>query len=265
MLSLEEEQQYIQYAQSGDPNAIAYLVHVHLRGAAKAARRYAMRGGQMADLLQEAKIGLMSALRKFEPERGYRFYTYASWYLKQTINDFLFQDAQSSVRFPMTPRYKKFFNNSARYRQLLDINWQAGIATISKELELSEAKTEELVFQFNSFHAMSLSTPLGSDDDGSLTIQDTLIDPAPMLDDQTEDHTLQLQRRAAFYSVFDDLDFRTRDILYHRALADPPEPLHVLAERHQISRERVRQIEVKALEKMRKALKHWEFRHLHAA
>ena len=150
MLAPEQEVELIARAQAGDQDAAAYILHTHLRIAARTAMRYARQGGNLSDLLQEVKIGLLIALEKFEPERGWRFATYSSWYVRQRVNDFVYTDSQTAVRFPTTRTLKQFFFNRARYAALLETapTRDDAIAEIAKDLSVTPAKVEDILLHF---------------------------------------------------------------------------------------------------------------------
>lgn len=250
VLSAEEEYMLtMRFRQHGDLQAAKQLISSHLRLAAKIAFSYRYYGLPLEDLVSEANIGLMQAVKKFEPEKGTRLSTYAIWWIKAAINEFILK-SWSLVRIGTVAAQKKLFYNLRRIKAKLgfydDTDLQDdAVKQIAKELDVPEADVVEMNQRLSG--DVSLNTPVY--DDGYAEKQDFL-----RANDNIEDELAEKQekneRLVLLSKALLSLNERERLIIEARRLKEEPETLESLGERLGISRERVRQIETRAFEKM---------------
>lgn len=251
----EERDLARQWRDEGDRQALQQLVNSHLRLVARMAMDNRGYGLPVAELICEGNIGLMQAVLKFDPERGFRFSTYARWWIRAAIQEYILR-SWSLVRVGTTGAQKKLFFNLRKLKgqlQLLeegDLDPKA-VATIAEELGVAENAVIDMNGRLSG-HDQSLNATVGEDDS---ELQDFLIEGE---EDQEAGlgarEELRL-RRASLRAAMRELDAREHRILIERRLRDDPLTLEVLSQRYSISRERVRQIEVRALEKVRKAMR----------
>lgn len=250
VLSAEEEYMLtMRFRQHGDLQAAKQLISSHLRLAAKIAFSYRYYGLPLEDLVSEANIGLMQAVKKFEPEKGTRLSTYAIWWIKAAINEFILK-SWSLVRIGTVAAQKKLFYNLRRIKAKLgfydDTDLQDdAVKQIAKELDVPESDVVEMNQRLSG--DVSLNTPVY--DDGYAEKQDFL-----RSNDNIEDELAEKQekneRLVLLSKALLSLNERERLIIEARRLKEEPETLESLGERLGISRERVRQIETRAFEKM---------------
>lgn len=250
VLSAEEEYMLtMRFRQHGDLQAAKQLISSHLRLAAKIAFSYRYYGLPLEDLVSEANIGLMQAVKKFEPEKGTRLSTYAIWWIKAAINEFILK-SWSLVRIGTVAAQKKLFYNLRRIKAKLgfydDTDLQDdAVKQIAKELDVPEADVVEMNQRLSG--DVSLNTPVY--DDGYAEKQDFL-----RANDNIEDELAEKQEKNERLVLLSKallmLNERERLIIEARRLKEEPETLESLGERLGISRERVRQIETRAFEKM---------------
>ena len=250
VLSAEEEYMLtMRFRQHGDLQAAKQLISSHLRLAAKIAFSYRYYGLPLEDLVSEANIGLMQAVKKFEPEKGTRLSTYAIWWIKAAINEFILK-SWSLVRIGTVAAQKKLFYNLRRIKAKLgfydDTDLQDdAVKQIAKELDVPESDVVEMNQRLSG--DVSLNTPVY--DDGYAEKQDFL-----RANDNIEDELAEKQekneRLVLLSKALLSLNERERLIIEARRLKEEPETLESLGERLGISRERVHQIETRAFEKM---------------
>ena len=250
VLSAEEEYMLtMRFRQHGDLQAAKQLISSHLRLAAKIAFSYRYYGLPLEDLVSEANIGLMQAVKKFEPEKGTRLSTYAIWWIKAAINEFILK-SWSLVRIGTVAAQKKLFYNLRRIKAKLgfydDTDLQDdAVKQIAQELDVPESDVVEMNQRLSG--DVSLNTPVY--DDGYAEKQDFL-----RSNDNIEDELAEKQekneRLVLLSKALLALNDRERLIIEARRLKEEPETLESLGERLGISRERVRQIETRAFEKM---------------
>ncbi|MCW3835587.1 RNA polymerase sigma factor RpoH [Sphingomonas canadensis] len=256
---LAPEQEYMlakRFQEHGDPEAAAQLVTSHLRLVAKIAMGYRGYGLPISELISEGNIGLMQGVKKFEPDRGFRLATYAMWWIRASIQEFILR-SWSLVKMGTTAAQKKLFFNLRRMKAKLDA-FEDGdlrpedVAKIATDLGV----TEEEVTSMNRRMAMggdtSLNVPLREDGEGQW--QDWLQDEGPLQDEAVAEAQEADVRHAMLVEAMDDLNERERHILTERRLTDDPKTLEELSQVYGVSRERVRQIEVRAFEKLQKAM-----------
>jgi len=238
-----------------DPEAAKRLVGSHQRLVIKIAGQYRGYGLPLADLISEGNIGLMQAVDKFDPNRGFRLSTYAMWWVRAAVSDYVLRSS-SLVRTVTNEHRKKLFFNLRRLKaKVQPLNDGAllpsGVTVIAKELGVPES---EIVLMDRHLGApdLSLNAPVGGESE--LSWQDLLVDDSP---DQETDliRADELHRRhALLVEAMAELSERERHILTERRLKDDPPNLGELGEHYGISRERVRQIEARAFEKIKAAM-----------
>lgn len=252
ILTSDEEYMLAQrFKESGDVDAAHALVTSHLRLVAKIAMGYKGYGLPVADLISEGNVGLMKAVKKFEPERGFRLATYAMWWIKASVTEYILQ-SWSMVRLGTMAAQKKLFFSLRRTKNKLEIMDNGELtpqqaAAIAKE---TNATTDE-VMQLNRRLAsrdMSLNAPLSIDEGGEF--QDLLEDDRATPERQVSDNQLDSLRNEVVGEALETLGERDRDIFVRRHLTDEPPTLEALGEEYGISRERVRQLEARAFKKV---------------
>ena len=257
ILSPEEEYMLAKrWREHGDTEAAAKLVNSHLRLVAKIAMGYRGYGLPLAELISEGNIGLMQGVKKFEPERGFRLATYAMWWIRASIQEFILR-SWSLVKMGTTAAQKKLFFNLRRMKNRIEA-FEDGdmkpedVTKIATDLGVSE----EDVVSMNRRMAMggdtSLNVPLRDDSEGSW--QDFLVDSEPLQDERVADAEETRIRHDLLVEAMESLNDREKHILTERRLTDEPKTLEELSQVYDVSRERIRQIEVRAFEKLQKAL-----------
>ena len=256
---LAPEQEYMlakRFQEHGDPEAAAQLVTSHLRLVAKIAMGYRGYGLPVSELISEGNIGLMQGVKKFEPDRGFRLATYAMWWIRASIQEFILR-SWSLVKMGTTASQKKLFFNLRRMKARLDA-FEDGdlkpedLTKIATDLGVSEAD----VVSMNRRMAMGGDTSLNVSmrEDGEGQWQDWLQDDSPLQDQIVADAQEAEVRHDMLVSAMDSLNDREKHILTERRLTDDPKTLEELSQVYGVSRERVRQIEVRAFEKLQKAM-----------
>jgi len=256
---LTPEQEYMlakRFQEHGDNEAAAQLVTSHLRLVAKIAMGYRGYGLPVSELISEGNIGLMQGVKKFDPERGFRLATYAMWWIRASIQEFILR-SWSLVKMGTTAAQKKLFFNLRRMKNNLEA-FEDGdlspenVAKIATDLGV----TEDEVVSMNRRMAMggdtSLNVPMGEDGDSQW--QDLLGDEEPLQDERVAEAEERSVRHDLLNEALDTLNERERHILTERRLTDAPKTLEDLSQVYDVSRERVRQIEVRAFEKLQKAM-----------
>lgn len=250
VLSAEEEYMLAnRFRDHGDLTAAKKLISAHLRLAAKIAFSYRFYGLPLEDLISEANIGLMQAVKRFEPDKGNRLSTYAVWWIKAAVNEFILK-SWSLVRIGTIAAQKRLFYNLRKIKARLGLYGDSSldadsIKEISQDLNVSEEDVTAMDMRLNG--DVSLNTPVF--DDGYAERQDFLTDETNIEDDlaDRQESNIRLQLLA---QAMNKLNERERIIVQARRLSENPDTLDALGERLGISRERVRQIENRAIEKM---------------
>jgi RNA polymerase sigma-32 factor len=256
---LEQDQEYMlakSWREHDDVEAAHQLVTSHLRLVAKIAMGYRGYGLPLSELISEGNVGMMQAVKRFDPERGFRLATYAMWWIRAAIQEYILH-SWSLVKMGTTAAQKKLFFNLRRLKGQMQAIEEGDlqpeqVAKIAETL----AVPEDDVVQMNRRLAApdhSLNAPLRIDGDGEW--QDWLVD-------DTEDQEVLLaeseelgKRRVLLTNAMKTLNERERHILQERRLQENPTTLEELSQVYGISRERVRQIEVRAFEKLQKAIR----------
>src|ERR1700691_4137820 len=239
-----------------DPEAARRLVTSHLRLVAKIAMGYRGYGLPVSEIVSEGNVGLMQAVKRFDADRGFRLATYAMWWIRAAIQEYILH-SWSLVRMSTTAAQKKlFFNLRKRKGQLQAIDEgdlsPENLKKIATELDVPEADVISMNRRLAS-PDHSLNAPLRSDSEGEW--QDWLVDESDSQEQQLGDRQELGLRRDLLGKAMTQLNERERHILTERRLRDNPTTLEELSQQYNISRERVRQIEVRAFEKLQKAIK----------
>lgn len=253
----EERELAERWRDEGDVEAAHALVTSHLRLVVKIAMGYKGYGLPVSDLISEGNIGLMKAVKKFEPERGFRLSTYAMWWIKAAITEYVLR-SWSMVKMGTVAAQKKLFFSLRRHKQRLGIQ-DAGDLTpgqaklLSQDLDVSEDEIVNMNRRMAS-KDLSLNAPVGNDGESTVEFQDQLLDTGASPEEVTADGEERSLHQELLYEALDDLDTRERHIFTERRLADNPVTLEELGDHYGISRERVRQLEVRAFQKVQAAV-----------
>ena len=257
ILSAEEEYMLAKrFEEHGDTEAAAKLVTSHLRLVAKIAMGYRGYGLPTSELISEGNIGLMQGVKKFEPDRGFRLATYAMWWIRASIQEFILR-SWSLVKMGTTAAQKKLFFNLRRMKAKLDA-FEDGdlrpedLAKIATDLGVTEAEVTSMNRRMALGGDTSLNVPMREDGEGQW--QDWLADDSPLQDERVAEAQEADVRHDMLVSAMSSLNDRERHILTERRLTDDPKTLEELSQVYGVSRERVRQIEVRAFEKLQKAM-----------
>ena len=258
---LEPEQEYMlakRWVEDQDATAAHQLVTSHLRLAAKIAMGYRGYGLPQAEVISEANVGLMQAVKRFDPEKGFRLATYAMWWIRASIQEYILR-SWSLVKLGTTSAQKKLFFNLRKAKSRIGALEEGDlrpehVEKIATDLGVSKDEVISMNRRLSGGDA-SLNATVGSDDDSSMQWQDWLEDEGA---DQAEDYAERDEleaRRALLAEAMDVLNDRERDILTQRRLSDQPVTLEELSGQYDVSRERIRQIEVRAFEKLQKRMR----------
>ncbi len=257
---LEPDEEYMlakRWVEHEDTEAAHQLVTSHLRLAAKIAMGYRGYGLPQAEVISEANVGLMQAVKRFDPEKGFRLATYAMWWIRASIQEYILR-SWSLVKLGTTSAQKKLFFNlrkaKSRIGALEDGDLRPeNVRQIANDLGV----TEDEVISMNRRMAgsdASLNATISNDSDSSAQWQDWLEDEeANQAEDYAEKDELET-RRALLSKAMDVLNDREKDILTQRRLQDQPVTLEELSGVYDVSRERIRQIEVRAFDKLQKRM-----------
>lgn len=256
MLSDEEEKKLaIDWLKNGNTKSAQKLVTSHLRLVAKIAMGYRGYGLPLFDLISEGNLGLIQAIRKFDPEKGFRLATYAIWWIRASIQEYVLH-SWSLVKIGTTAAQKKLFFNLRRLRNQLK-KYEEGyltneqIKSISDDLGVTEDEVKQMegrVFH----HDFSLNTPLNDETDGEWI--DHIEDENTSIQSRVEETDELDKRKKLFNQAVKKLEPRELEILTARRLEDEPKTLEDLSQKYSISRERVRQIENKAIKKLQEEI-----------
>lgn len=256
---LTAEQEYMlakRFQEHQDPEAAAQLVTSHLRLVAKIAMGYRGYGLPVSELISEGNIGLMQGVKKFEPDRGFRLATYAMWWIKASMQEFILR-SWSLVKMGTTAAQKKLFFNLRRMKKNLEAFEDSDlhpddVKKIATDLGVPEQEVVNMNRRMMMGGDASLNVSMREDGEGSW--QDWLTDDRPLQDETVADAEEASYRHQLLVEAMDSLNERERHILTDRRLIDDPKTLEELSQVYNVSRERVRQIEVRAFEKLQKAI-----------
>jgi RNA polymerase sigma-32 factor len=252
LLSPEEEHELaVRFRRDGDLAAAHRLVCANLRFVVKVACEYRGYGLRLADLVQEGNIGLMQAVRKFDPDRGLRLITYAVWWIRATIQNFIMK-SWSLVKIGTTQAQRKLFYKFAQTRNALrNLSGNEALADIAAELEIDETVVEEMSLRLGQ-RDTSLDVELAEGE--HYTLLDILPDQRDNQEHLLIDHEEQQVLARRTQAALAGLPPRERQIIEQRILAEAPRTLQEIADEFGISRERVRQLEQSALRRLKTAL-----------
>ncbi|NMW30691.1 RNA polymerase sigma factor RpoH [Altererythrobacter sp. RZ02] len=259
---LTAEQEYMlakAYAEHEDPEAAAQLVTSHLRLVAKIAMGYRGYGLPVSDLISEGNVGLMQGVKKFEPERGFRLATYAMWWIKASMQEFILR-SWSLVKMGTTAAQKKLFFNLRRMKKELEAYEDSDlhpddVKTIATNLGVAEQEVINMNRRMMMGGDGSLNTKMRGDEEDGGQWQDWLVDDRPLQDETVADAEEAEVRHDMLLEAMNGLNDREKHILTERRLTESPQTLEELSQVYSVSRERIRQIEVRAFEKLQKAMK----------
>lgn len=254
ILSPEEEFELaLKYREKGDIEAAHQLITSNLRFVVKIALEYKNYGLKLLDLIQEGNIGLMMAVKKFDPLRGYRFISYAVWWIRAYIQNFIIK-SWSLVKIGTTQAQKKLFYKLGKVRRLLEApqgDHPQSYEDIAKDLGVKEEEIHEMEQRMG---RRDLSLDLPFDEDQELTPLALLSDDSPDQEDmliRTQDSQIQ---KNEISKALASLSERERYIITHRIMSDNPLTLREIGDTLHLSRERIRQIEKEALTKLRREM-----------
>ncbi|WP_206020300.1 RNA polymerase sigma factor RpoH [Rhodovarius crocodyli] len=257
MLKPEEELQLAHdWRDKGDENAAHRLVTSHLRLVAKIAMGYRGYGLPVGELISEGNVGMMQAVKRFDPDRGFRLATYAMWWIRAAIQEYILH-SWSLVKMGTTAAQKKLFFNLRRLKGQMaaleegDLQPEV-VEKIATTLQVPEADVISMNRRLSA-PDNSLNAPIRADSEGEW--QDWLVDDSESQEEELAEREDMSSRKALLATALKTLNERERHILIERRLKDEPTTLEELSQQYNISRERVRQIEVRAFEKLQKSMK----------
>ena len=258
MLAPDEEYMLAKaYKEHGDRDAAQKLVTSHLRLVAKIAMGYRGYGLPIGEVISEGNVGLMQAVKRFEPEKGFRLATYAMWWIKASIQEYILR-SWSLVKMGTTANQKRLFFNLRKVKGQISALEEGDlrpeqVAEIAQKLGVPE---EDVISMNRRLGGdSSLNSPLKADAEGGGQWQDWLVDDSPDQEERMAENQEADNRRQLLRNAMDVLNERERRIFEARRLADDPITLEELSAEFGVSRERVRQIEVRAFEKVQKAVR----------
>ncbi len=257
---LEPEEEYMlakRWVEHEDRDAAHKMVTSHLRLVAKIAMGYRGYGLPVAELVSEGNIGLMKAVKRFDPEKGFRLATYAMWWIRASMQEYILR-SWSLVKIGTTSSQKKLFFNLRKVKNQIQALEEGdlkpeNVELIATKLGVSEADVVSMNRRMSGSD-QSLNAPLRMDGEGDGEWQDWLVDEDMDQESALVEHDELTQRRALLADGLQQLNDRERRIIEARRLADEPLTLEDLSQEFDISRERVRQIEVRAFEKLQTAM-----------
>jgi RNA polymerase sigma-32 factor len=252
----EEFQLGTRWRQHGDRDAADRLVTSHLRLVAKVAFGYRGYGLPMGEVISEGNVGLMRAVERFEPDKGFRFASYATWWIRASIQEYILR-SKSLVKMGTTANQKRLFFNLRKAKSKISAIGEGDmhpnqVALIATHLCVPEQDVIDMNRRLGG--DVSLNAPISEDADMGM-LQDRLVDEAPRQEQILAESQDAAHGRKALAEALTQLDERERRIFVARRLAEEPTKLEELATKIGVSRERVRQIEARAFEKVQKAVR----------
>ena len=253
---LDPEEEYMlakRWVEEQDTEAAHKMVTSHLRLAAKIAMGYRGYGLPQAEVISEANVGLMQAVKRFDPEKGFRLATYAMWWIRASIQEYILR-SWSLVKMGTTSAQKKLFFNLRKAKSRIGALEEGdlrpeNVAQIANDLGVTEDEVISMNRRMSGGDA-SLNAMVSNDGEGAMEWQDWLEDEdADQAGDYEERNEMEL-RRELLFAAMSALNDRERDILTKRRLSEPVSTLEDLSAEYSVSRERIRQIEVRAFEKL---------------
>lgn len=258
LLTPEEEYEYgMRYKKYGDPEAAKILLQSHLRLVVKMAGKFKQYGLPTVDLVSEGNVGLIQAVKKFDPEKGFRFSTYAMWWIRANIQEYILR-SWSLVKIGTTVAQKKLFFNLHKIRKRIKGASASGVldpehvTRIAKDLNVSEKDVVDMNSRLQQSDS-SLNAMIGDDEDG-----DEVVNSIAAIQDSQEQIAIENQEKSRQEMMLEQalstLNEREKDIIIKRQMLENPLTLEELSQIYNISRERVRQIEANAIDKIRKSV-----------
>lgn len=255
ILSAEEEKKIaMKWFETRDREAGQKLVLSNLRFVVKIAKEYSKYGFKMQDLIQEGNMGLMHAVDKYDPRKGYRLITYAVWWIRAYIQSSILK-SWSIVRTGTTRVQRRIFNGLRKATQkIASFNSSQPVSNklLAAELDVTEDQLKETMGIMKR-RDVSMDQPLSANQYENLTFGDTMSDPSASAEDKVIEQDMQEHVRSFLDDIYDELAPRERFMLEHRILAETPKTLEEIGDEFGITRERVRQLETRLKEKLRKA------------
>jgi RNA polymerase sigma-32 factor len=257
LLSLEDEYMFAKrWKEHEDPEAARRLVTSHLRLVAKIAMGYRGYGLPVSEIVSEGNVGLMQAVKRFDPDRGFRLATYAMWWIRASIQEYVLR-SWSMVKMGTTAAQKKLFFNLRKAKNNIGAIEEGDLtpdhtATLADQLGVTQTEVTDMNRRLSGGDA-SLNAPLRSD--GESEWQDWLADDTADQETRLAEREEMGDRHELLVNAMKDLTDRERDILEARRLRDEPSTLEELSQKYGVSRERVRQIEVRAFDKLQRGMK----------
>lgn len=257
---LEPEEEYIlakRWRNDADTTAAQTLVTSHLRLAAKIAMGYRGYGLPIEDVISEANVGLMQAVKRFDPEKGFRLATYALWWIKASVTEYIMRSS-SLVKLGTTGAQKKLFFNLRKIKSKLGIETSGDMMPddVKKIAETLNVTEEEVISMNRRMSApdASLNLPARQDEDNSSELQDLIADSAIGSEEEVAEKNEAAVRHEMLFDALVVLNDREKDIFLERRLQESSTTLEKLAEKYGVSRERIRQIENRAFEKVQQEI-----------
>lgn len=257
---LEPQEEFMlakRWREHGDTEAAHKLVTSHLRLVAKIAMGYRGYGLPIGEVISEGNVGLMQAVKRFEPDKGFRLATYAMWWIKAAIQEYILR-SWSLVKMGTTANQKKLFFNLRKAKSQIAALDEGDLRPDQvKQIATKLGVNEQEVIEMNRRLGgdASLNSPIRSDGEGDGEWQDWLVDDSDTQESRLVEEEETKNRRDALKDALGVLNDRERRIFEARRLAEDPVTLEELSEEFGVSRERVRQIEVRAFEKVQKAVR----------
>jgi len=256
---LEADEEYMlakRYKEHGDPGAAQKLITSHLRLVAKIAMGYRGYGLPISEVISEGNVGLMHAVKRFEPEKGFRLATYAMWWIRAAIQEYVLR-SWSLVKIGTTAAQKRLFFNLRKVKgQIAALDDGSLHPDQVRQIATTLNVTEDDVVEMNARLSgdASLNAPMRADE-GSSEWQDWLVDDTPDQETALGESEEFDERMGLLTQAMDVLNERERAIFQARRLQENPATLEELAQQYEVSRERIRQIEVRAFEKVQEAVR----------
>jgi len=257
LLSPEDEYMFAKrWKEHEDPEAARRLVTSHLRLVAKIAMGYRGYGLPVSEIVSEGNVGLMQAVKRFDPDKGFRLATYAMWWIRASIQEYVLR-SWSMVKMGTTAAQKKLFFNLRKAKNNIGAIEEGDLtpdhtATLADQLGVTETEVTEMNRRLSGGDA-SLNAPLRGD--GESEWQDWLADDTADQETRLAEREEMGDRHELLVGAMKELTDRERDIIQARRLQDEPATLEELSQKYGVSRERVRQIEVRAFEKLQRGMK----------
>ncbi len=257
---LEQDEEYqlaLAYQKTHDKKIAYKLITSHLRLVVKVVAKYKGYGLPMSEMISEGNLGLLYAIEKFEPDKGFRFSTYALWWIKASVQKYIL-NSWSLVKLGTTAAQKKLFFNLRKIKNTLNLNDDREMSTdiinhIAKSLDVTAQDVTEMNTRLKA-HDGSLNSIVGdSSDDGSEWL-DFISDNRPTQEEVLSRNETMYYRKKLFNNALNVLNKREKDILFKRRLTEKAFTLDDLSKTYNISKERVRQIELNSIKKISKAV-----------